>query len=549
MSSSWSWVYLIVVIVGTPSAHITTNGFVLQQQQQCLPSSNPKADMLGQQQQQQQQFWFSSSSTQHQEEEQQQQQKQLDNTKRNDFVVPRVGFNKPPYSHRKEEKAHVVVYKHLFRLYEDISFDSWIRCEEPISFLRSVGLTDMEIQQLERQYPKLPEMDVHGQVAPKIRFLVETLGGGSGRLTWNNNNNNNNNEFDSGKIDKDLEECPPHFEQNNNNVHSLRLSHPVAKQILMTFLSPKYQLDRIVGPRHAFLMKQQLPHGPTLLEKDGLLLFQFLQTCETSSSKLHDFVQLCNQWNNDNSKNSNDHYTESMVRDFCMEFGLGLTAAAKKKQHQQHQHKPGGPPVMSSIQLLIHHGANYKETDSHGVTPLHLAAGMGNCQGVGAILAAMEEEGSSTVDKILNDISAKDGATAFHWACCGIDDHEIGTGGSLEVCEWMWNQATNEEERKSLVNARTFSNATPLMWAAWSGSQAMTLWLLEKGADPGARDRNGGTAAHWAAAAGDLPTCQSLAQVLGSKIFWSETDKTGTTPLDYANQMQNFDVVQWIMRF
>src|SRR5210317_1558667 len=43
---------------------------------------------------------------------------------------------------RKSKKR---VYKHLFRHYGDISFDSWLRCEEPESFLQSIGYTREEL--------------------------------------------------------------------------------------------------------------------------------------------------------------------------------------------------------------------------------------------------------------------------------------------------------------------------------------------------------------------------------------------------------------------
>ena len=79
------------------------------------------------------------------------------------------------------------------------------------------------------------------------------------------------------------------------------------------------------------------------------------------------------------------------------------------------------------------HGYNPFEYDSNGVCPLFYAAGTGNQQGVKAIIKAIQreenEESSSIVDIIKNNREPKDGATPFHWACCGMNKDFIGEGG------------------------------------------------------------------------------------------------------------------------
>jgi hypothetical protein len=56
---------------------------------------------------------------------------------------------------------------HLFRHYDDISFDSWLRCADPQEFWTSIGYS------LEDLPADLREAHVHEQIAPHIRFLVQ----------------------------------------------------------------------------------------------------------------------------------------------------------------------------------------------------------------------------------------------------------------------------------------------------------------------------------------------------------------------------------------
>ena len=79
---------------------------------------------------------------------------------------------------RRKQKPQV--FKHLFRHNEDISVECWLRCAEPREFLLSCGYTEAEIDKMSEVYPQLLSLDVHSQLAPKMQFIVKTLGGGDG---------------------------------------------------------------------------------------------------------------------------------------------------------------------------------------------------------------------------------------------------------------------------------------------------------------------------------------------------------------------------------
>jgi hypothetical protein len=112
--------------------------------------------------------------------------------------------------------------------------------------------------------------------------------------------------------------------------------------------------------------------------------------------------------------------------------------------------------------------------------------------------------------------------------------------GSVEVCSWLLDQAG--ERRQDLVRATTWSQNTPLMWAAWSGSLDVLILFLEAGADPRHGNNRKQNAAHWAAAAGQFVICQYLYDdKLGLDIL-EKQDDAGRTPLDYA-ELYNRDVV------
>jgi len=471
---------------------------------------------------------------------------------------------KPPKKKRRKKTQ----YKHLFRHYDDVSFDSLLRCSNPLEFLQSIGYTDDELQSQDDTNEMLWQQNVHSSLAPKARFLVETLQGGTGVLDWVDeahqdlpasitiNKNNNDEEED--------EECHP---EQPPLPHTLRL-YPETKRVvpLEYYLDGKrLLLDRRIAPRHAYLQHHDLVYGKDLIFSSSSPnpFGEFLKTCETESTD--NFVDYCNQLEQKMRPQKSRVHSKDTVALFERLFCPGLLPVVRAPDEPTFASRfltsdslVTLPPSTRGqmVRLLLQHGANHLETDTYNmVTPLHWAAGTGSVESVNALMDVLQshvampnptdENDTSLLDTevILQHRSAKDGATALHWAACGIEPGNIGYGGSLDVCRAILDRCHGRVEE--VVNAATYTDAsTPFMWAAWSGSLSVTKLLLEEyGADPTVQDsRRGGTAAHWAAAAGHADVCQYL--LSNTKLDFALPDDEVMTPLDYALRYDRRNVIQ-----
>lgn len=449
----------------------------------------------------------------------------------------------------KEPKKKHAVYKHLFRNYGDISFDSWLRCQDPESFLKSVGYSTEEIQGMENEFPPLLSLNVHDQLAPKVRFLVETLEGGSGRLTWNDDDDEQGDSpniqspalarhaHPVGQID---DECAIFLEAEQDGtaaVHSMRVSPSTRAIVPATFFG--CQLDRIVGPFHAYLHVHGLPHGRALLEEPKLL-GQFLRACCNSpnaATALESFAGLCQEWGGCGA--AGPAHTKDDVEEFVGKFGPGLLPAARAGLAGQYGR--------SLIPTLLLHGANPLECDSHGVAPFLYAAGSGDLGGFQALadVTRTEHGHASMLETLDCEREPRYGATALHWACCGVGTHFAGGGGSFDVCRWILEQAG--EDREAVANlASGESKSTPLMWAAWAGSLEIVDLLLLHGANLEHTDGKGRNAFHWSAAAGHMDVVEFLMKQRGGREGLNHVDHDGKCPVDYARMYDRQDVARGI---
>ena len=113
------------------------------------------------------------------------------------------------------------------------------------------------IEQMSIDFPPLLELDVKRHLRPKMRFLKYTLGCST---------TDSSEDYDKITDIKDISSIPPQY-----------------------FGA---RLEKVIAPRHAFLMSKGLPHGKVLLENDAELFKEFLIACRRSKS----FCALCNQW-------------------------------------------------------------------------------------------------------------------------------------------------------------------------------------------------------------------------------------------------------------
>ena len=319
---------------------------------------------------------------------------------------------------RRKQKPQV--FKHLFRHNEDISVDCWLRCAEPREFLLSCGYTEAEIDKMSEVYPQLLSLDVHSQLAPKMQFIVHTLGGGDGDLIWAEEEIFHNEE----------EECDI---KGINSPHTLRISDKAKSSIPPEFFGTR--LERHVGPRHAYLHHFGLPHGRELLMANGKRLKQFLGACSAPPAE---FAMLAIKWAAADSQRLGGSsvfgaavHSASRVEQFEEAFRGGLLAAAKREREDLYAALGSTPGEF--VELLLGHGANHLEPDRHGASPLSWACGRGNLYGVKALLKSKSQSYRDSAcpeaEIVLSTQNPKDGATPLHWAACGIDDNKFGSGG------------------------------------------------------------------------------------------------------------------------
>ena len=458
---------------------------------------------------------------------------------------------------------HPKRHKHLFRYSADISVACWLATVEPEELLTSCGYSTEDRLRLFNEFPKLKKMDAKNLIAPKLRFLVTVLGGGSG-------------DIGNGFVDKEdpPDEKKKDEEENNGQQaefvpHNLRVSENARRNLpTVAFFNPR--LETTIAPRHAYLAfhRDTLPFGKELLESttDMLLLNQFLDAC---TKKPGVFAELCNQWQEENvakrpssntstSSSSTDHslkmHTAETVMAMENVFTDGLTIFARNEVTPDLAILGNECTPSDIMSLLLDHGSNYAEHDDWGATVLHWAAGTGNLKGIEALVERLERD-EEAVEGDIRDVlwstctscfSTRDGATPLHWASCGANHTHFGCGGHINVCNYLLDKAG--EKKESLANAITATGNTPLMWASWSGSLDVAKLLVADGnADPRVRNGNGFTAAHWAASGGHLEICRFLHDELGLEFIGKDAENSeGETPLSCAIAYGRSDVVEWI---
>ena len=461
-------------------------------------------------------------------------------------TMPKIALAASVTKTTSETKAKTS-YGHLFRHFEDISVDCWLRCSTPEEFLLATGFSETEIGDINEQYPQLMKLNVHDQLAPKIRFVIDILGGGHGKLEWANDHEDTN-------IDEAAEPAktmPTTFDDEECEIHddnSMELKLQVsdlAKEAVPYDLLLKCLLDRTVGPWHAYLKHTGLPHGKDLLLNKGERLREFLNVCSGKASK-SDFLNLCVRWGARNVPPMGGSVTlienfHTLKRLECFEdsFRAGLIAAAQSLQ------TPSLEAVQSSpghfVELLLSHGANYRDTDDDHNFALHWASGSGNLQATKALLDAHVGNSDQTAEEVIMYTQAgRDGATPIHWVCCGIRSLRE---GHEDICRLFLTSSANDQ-CSDLANVRTWTGNTPLMFAAWSGSLEMVKMLLDHGADPHLCNDMGCNAAHFAATGGHLDICQYLCDKFSVDIF--RQNENGDSALDQAIAFDRRLVVDWM---
>ncbi|KAG7359247.1 ankyrin repeat domain protein [Nitzschia inconspicua] len=384
------------------------------------------------------------------------------------------------------------------------------------------------ILEMNDTFPPLLELNVARHIHPKFRFLQETL-----------------HILDSNTSNEDYER-------------------------MLSDIPPQYfgsRLEKIVAPRHAFLVYMDLPHGRELFDDEASTKWKEFVI---ASRKTKPFCALCNQWLKEKQQQKQQHcqsntiqreppITAKQIEAFDFLFGRGILAAARNELVQWNNTWPLQHVNITSSQilrLLIDHGANPLERDIRGTTVLHWASGTGNLEAVQELLKHFPNG--------LLETTERDGATPLHWAAAGANSKEFGTGGHVHVCQYLLSECTRqrrsqhsddnknilkkEEDEpptaKQLVNQLTKDGNSPLMWAAWSASLDTVKLLIRHRAEWDLANQNGCTVAHWAASGGSLEVCHYLHNVVGVDFF--VPNHGGNTPLTHAVAFGRTDIARWL---
>ncbi|XP_051872803.1 inversin isoform X2 [Pristis pectinata] len=175
---------------------------------------------------------------------------------------------------------------------------------------------------------------------------------------------------------------------------------------------------------------------------------------------------------------------------------------------------------VSTVKLLLEHGAQVDAMDVMKHTPLFRACEMGHKEVIQTLI-----EGGGRVDLL-----DQDGHSPLHWAALG---------GNADVCQILIQNLINP-------NVQDFAGRTPLQCAAYGGYINCMAVLMENKADPNIQDKEGRTALHWSCNNGYLDAVKLL---LGYNAFPNhmETNEERFTPLDYALLGEHQEVIQYML--
>jgi ankyrin repeat protein len=409
------------------------------------------------------------------------------------------------------------------------------------------GYSLHEIVQLHKTFPPLLEIDVGRHLRPKMRFLKDCLGGGVASI---------------------------------DSKSSIQVLDPKLKSLLPASIWGA-RFERTIAPRHAFLVHLGLPFGRMLWDDatndvggSSSLLEEFL----LMHRKPKQFAAMCNDWRKKYGASNIDNnlpITSEQVVAFDKLFQRGILSAARDDSNYVYPDYDSNdatnknkPPSLldtanvTSAQLvtyLIQHGANAYETDVRGASLFHWAAGCGNLEGLKELVDCCNKRkaGSESNSQLSSPgysaallwKASRDDAIPFHWAAAGAGPKEFGTGGHVDVCNYLLSICSQAEQQsiitqRKLINARTKDGNSVLMWSAWSGSLDIVKLLVRNRAETEVSNRNGCTVAHWASSGGDLAVCKYLATM--ANVNFDVENYAGNTCLSHAVAYNRGSVAQWL---
>eukprot|EP00977_Amphora_coffeiformis_P020349 scaffold8130_cov164-Amphora_coffeaeformis.AAC.1 len=424
-----------------------------------------------------------------------------------------------PFAHRAPKPRPARRLNHGFKyLYRHDLPDNLP--EDPMQYLMEYGgYSRNQVLAMNATFPPLLSMSVERQLHPKMRFLKETLG-----------------------------VVHPHLEST----------------VPAEYFGAR--LEKILAPRHAWLVQNNLTHGAALFRTPSQKGYATTATTlwtdfVRAARKPHGMATLCTEWARDSDVPTALATTTSrQIEAFDTLFGRGLLAMARGDLVQHNNTWPleyfctdtndsteTNKPRLTAAdltRLLIQHGANPAAVDHRGVSLLHWAAGAGNLP----VLRVLQE----SCNDLAQLVTQRDQATLLHWASAGARAREFGCGGHVQICEYLlaqWDVNKDKDKpmstrRRDYVNALTLDGNSALHWAAWSGTLETVKLLVRHRANVHQANRNGCTVAHWAASGGNVEVCRYLYSIC--KVDFTEPNHGGNTPLTHAVAFGRSQVVDWL---
>ena len=171
------------------------------------------------------------------------------------------------------------------------------------------------------------------------------------------------------------------------------------------------------------------------------------------------------------------------------------------------------------INKLLSLGLDIDSRSLQGETPLMHAAADGN-------QSAFETLIQNGADPFLKD---NDGSSLLHHAA---------NGGNTSIIDKLLSLGLDVDSRSS------YSSSTPLMYAAECPQQRAFQMLIQNGADPFLKDKDGSSLLHCAAQGGNISIINELLS-LGLQI--DSKDLSGKTPSTIATEFKNFKAVKFLL--
>ena len=205
--------------------------------------------------------------------------------------------------------------------------------------------------------------------------------------------------------------------------------------------------------------------------------------------------------------------------DFEMLIQNGADPSLKDVFHNSPLHFAAQGGDVTIINKLLSLGLDIDSRSLQGETPLMHAAADGN-------QSAFETLIQNGADPFLKD---NDGSSLLHHAA---------NGENTSIIDKLLSLGLDVDSRSS------YSSSTPLMYAAECPQQRAFQMLMQNGADPFLKDKDGSSLLHCAAQGGNISIINELLS-LGLQI--DSKDLSGKTPSTIATEFKNFEAVKFLL--